>query len=243
MKLISVITPCYNEEDNVREVYRQVKAVFAGLGNYRYEHLFIDNASTDRTVHILRETGRRGPERQGHRQQPQLRPDPLAVPRLPAGARRRRHRPRRRPPGPARADPEFVQKWEEGVQVRHGRQGSEPRVAAHVRRPVRLLPAGRPALGNRADAQFTGFGLYDRVVIEALRSTKDPIPVRSRPDHRGRVQDRAEIALPPAVRKRGITKNNFFTLYDVAMLGITRPPEVPLRLATMAGFACPSSAC
>ena len=54
MKLISVITPCYNEEDNVEICYRRIKELFASLGNYRYEHLFIDNASTDRTQEILR---------------------------------------------------------------------------------------------------------------------------------------------------------------------------------------------
>ena len=55
MKLITVLTPCFNEEENVREVYAQVKAVFAELPQYRYEHLFIDNASTDRTVAILKD--------------------------------------------------------------------------------------------------------------------------------------------------------------------------------------------
>ena len=55
MKLITVMTPCFNEEENVRELYEQVKAMFAGLPQYRYEHLLIDNASSDRTVAILKE--------------------------------------------------------------------------------------------------------------------------------------------------------------------------------------------
>ena len=54
MKLISIVTACYNEEDNVDDVYQQVKAVFADLPQYRYEHLFIDNASEDKTVEKLR---------------------------------------------------------------------------------------------------------------------------------------------------------------------------------------------
>ena len=54
-KLISVVTPCYNEEANVRELYERIKAVFAGLPAYRYEHIFIDNASRDGTVAVLRE--------------------------------------------------------------------------------------------------------------------------------------------------------------------------------------------
>ena len=53
-KLISVVTPCFNEELNVEEVYAQVKAVFSELPQYRYEHIFIDNASTDNTVAILK---------------------------------------------------------------------------------------------------------------------------------------------------------------------------------------------
>ena len=54
-KLISIITPCFNEEENAREVYQQVKDVFAKIPAYRYEHIFIDNASTDKTASILRE--------------------------------------------------------------------------------------------------------------------------------------------------------------------------------------------
>ncbi|HLO24658.1 MAG TPA: glycosyltransferase family 2 protein, partial [Geobacteraceae bacterium] len=54
MPLISIVTPCYNEEDNVEEVYRQVKEVFTALPEYSYEHIFIDNASKDRTVAILK---------------------------------------------------------------------------------------------------------------------------------------------------------------------------------------------
>ena len=54
-KLISVVAPCYNEEANVEVLYHQVKEVFEKLGKYDYEHLFIDNASTDKTVSILKE--------------------------------------------------------------------------------------------------------------------------------------------------------------------------------------------
>src|ERR1700712_3009898 len=54
MKTISVVTPCYNEEGNVEELYKRVRAVMAGLGEYRYEHIFIDNSSKDRTVEILK---------------------------------------------------------------------------------------------------------------------------------------------------------------------------------------------
>jgi glycosyltransferase involved in cell wall biosynthesis len=58
MKLISVVTPCYNEEENVREVYEKVRQVFEELDGYTYEHIFIDNASQDATVTILKEIAR-----------------------------------------------------------------------------------------------------------------------------------------------------------------------------------------
>ncbi len=83
MHLISVITPCFNEEENVREVYSRVKAVFEALGRYRYEHIFIDNASRDRTVEILREIAGGRSQCQGHRQHAQLRASPFAVSRAP----------------------------------------------------------------------------------------------------------------------------------------------------------------
>ena len=84
---------------------------------------------------------------------------------------------------------------------------------------------------------FTGFGLYDRRVMDVVRSFDDPYPY-----FRGMI---AEIGLPHTTipfiqprRKRGITKNNFYTLYDMAMLGITNLSKVPLRVVTLSGFAC-----
>jgi glycosyltransferase involved in cell wall biosynthesis len=84
---------------------------------------------------------------------------------------------------------------------------------------------------------FTGFGLYDRKVIEIIRSFNDPYPY-----FRGMI---AEVGLPHVEipydqkrRYRGITKNNFYTLYDLAMLGLTSFSKIPLRLLTISGFVC-----
>src|SRR5205823_3312337 len=82
----------------------------------------------------------------------------------------------------------------------------------------------------------TGFGLYDRVVLDSLKKINDPYPY-----FRGLISElgysTAKITYRQPTRKRGITKNNFYTLYDMAMLGITNHSKIPLRLATMAGFA------
>ena len=84
---------------------------------------------------------------------------------------------------------------------------------------------------------FTGFGLYDRTVVDAVRAFDDPYPY-----FRGSI---AEIGLPHVElyheqrrRTRGFTKNNFYTLYDLAMLGITNLSKVPLRFVTILGFIC-----
>jgi hypothetical protein len=83
---------------------------------------------------------------------------------------------------------------------------------------------------------FTGFGLYDKQVIDILRSINDPYPY-----FRGLITeigfDIAKIEYVQPSRKRGLSKNNFYTLYDLAMLGITNHSKVPLRLATMLGFS------
>jgi len=82
---------------------------------------------------------------------------------------------------------------------------------------------------------FTGFGLYDRKVIEILREFHDPYPY-----FRGLIADIgfdiARIEFEQPRRKRGISKNNFYTLYDMAMLGVVSYTKVPLRLAAMLGF-------
>ncbi len=95
----------------------------------------------------------------------------------------------------------------------------------------------------RSSSNFTGFGLYDRSVIDKLREIDDPypyfrgldLPTSATRAPRSRTRSRR--------RKRGITKNNFYTLYDLAMLGITNHSKVPLRLAAMAGFASRCSPC
>src|SRR5260370_11344029 len=88
---------------------------------------------------------------------------------------------------------------------------------------------------------FTGFGLYDRRVVDVVRQLDDPYPY-----FRGLIADIGfetyKVLYKQPLRRGGITKNNWYTLYDLAMLGITNHSKAPLRLATMAGFtmAAPS---
>ena len=234
--LISVVTACFNEEENVRELAGRVAEIFKGLPQYQYEHIFIDNASTDRTVPILKEIAA-GDKRVkiivnarnfGHIRSPyygllQARGDAAIL--VVADFQ-----------DPPELIVEFLRKWEEGfkmvVGIKKGSDEAKPMFA--IRRLYYNLISRLSEVELLKD--FTGFGLYDRQVLEILRSVPDPYPY-----FRGLICDigfeKARVEFQQPVRKRGITKNNFYTLYDMAMLGMTNYSKVPLRLATMLGFA------
>jgi glycosyltransferase involved in cell wall biosynthesis len=234
-KLISVVSGCYNEEDNVRECYEQVRKVFADMGRYRYEHIFIDNASRDRTVSILREIAAKdknvkviinarnfGHIRSGYHAMLQARGD--AVISLVSDLQD--------PPGLIK---EFVKKWEEGylIVIAVKRNSEESPLFFAVRKLYYEVVARLAEI--EVNKNTTGFGLYDRRFMDILNEINDPYPY-----FRGLVSEigfpSAKILYDQPVRKRGITSNNFYRLYDMAVLGITNHSKVPLRLATMLGF-------
>ena len=237
MPLLTILTPCFNEEGNVREVYQRVKAAMQTLPGCDYEHLFIDNASKDTTVEILRELAAADKHVKvivntrnfGHIRSPyhaflQARGD--AVMSCVADLQ-----------DPPELIPQFVQKWEEGYKVVIGvKQGS--RESWLMRRTRRFYYWLVAKLSSDVELvhNFTGFGLYDREVVEQFRSTDEQYPY-----FRGLVSDfgyeRAVIDYVQPRRTSGRTKNDFFSLYDVAMLGVTNHSKVPLRIAAMAGFA------
>ena len=235
MKLISVVTPCYNEEDNVQECVKLIQNVFAHYDNYTYEHIFIDNASTDKTLEILRDIASTDKHVKiiansrnfGHIRSPyhgllQAKGDAVIL--FVADLQ-----------DPASLIPEFIKKWEEGFQTVIGtkRSSEESSVMFSIRK-LYYKTVNRLSNIDLID-NFTGFGLYDKEVIGHLRSINDPYPY-----FRGLIAEIGlrihQIPYDQPVRVRGITKNNFFTLYDIGMLGIISHSQVPLRIATMAGF-------
>lgn len=235
MKLISIITPCYNEEANIEETYRQVKALFAALGKYRYEHLFIDNASTDKTQAILRRIAAEdenvkviinsrnfGHIRSPHHALLQTRGDAAIF--IVADLQ-----------DPLDLIPVFLQKWEEGHKIVMGikARSKESLLMFAIRKTYYRLV--RWLSDIELTDNFYGFGLYDRRIIEVIRKMDDPYPYG-----RGMVSeigfDPPKIEYTQRRRERGITKNNFYTLYDMAMLGITSHSKIPLRMATFTGF-------
>jgi glycosyltransferase involved in cell wall biosynthesis len=239
MKTISIITPCYNEEENVTELYNRVRAVMVELARYRYEHIFIDNHSSDRTVEVLKQIAAQDPNVKiivnarnfGHVRSPihalfEARGD--AVIGIVADLQ-----------DPPEMIAEFVREWENGYKMVLAIKSAsrENRLMYWIRQRYYRLVNQISSIETFED--FTGYGLFDRRVVDIVRSFGDPYPY-----FRGMI---AEIGLPwKAIpftqprRLRGVTKNNFYTLYDVAMLGITNLSKVPLRIATFLGFA---SAC
>jgi polyisoprenyl-phosphate glycosyltransferase len=236
VKSISILTPCYNEEGNVEELYRRVRAVVADLGRYRYEHIFIDNHSADRTVEILKGIAATDSNVKvivnarnfGHIRSPmhalyQTTGD--AVIGIVADLQ-----------DPPEMIADLVREWEKGfpMVLCIKRSSGENPVMFWIRKKYYRLVARLSEIETYEN--YTGFGLYDRRVVEIVKSFQDPYPY-----FRGII---AEIGLPHAelyydqpARKRGFTKNNLYTLYDMGMLAITNLSKVPLRVVTFTGFA------
>jgi glycosyltransferase involved in cell wall biosynthesis len=236
LKRISVVTGCFNEEENIKELYEQVKLQFIDLPQYEYEHIFIDNSSKDNTVSILKQIAQAdirvklivNARNFGHIRSPYyalMQATGDAVISIVADLQ-----------DPPILIKEFIWKWEEGYKIVIGvkTQSQESPLFFAIRKAYYNL------IGRLSEVKmiknFTGFGLYDHKVIEILRAIDDPYPY-----FRGLISDigfdRAVIEYVQPTRKRGFTKNNFYTLYDLAMLGITNHSKVPLRLATMTGFS------
>lgn len=236
MKLITVVAGCYNEEGNVRELYERIAAVFEKVGRYRWEIIFADNASEDGTLAVLKEMAASDKRVKvianwrnfGHIRSPYhalLQARGNAVIMMASDLQ-----------DPPELITEFLSKWEAGVPVVLGvkKSSREPAVMRLIRTAYyRLL---RRLSDVETIQHSTGFGLYDQSFVDLLRALDDPYPYA-----RGLV---SEFGLAHAVvpydqprRKSGVTKNNFYSLYDLAMIGITSHSKVPLRLATMLGFA------
>ena len=235
MKLISIVTPCFNEEANVEILHTQVVEEMSKMPEFNFEHIYIDNASTDQTIPILRKLAANDKRVKvivnsrnfGHIRSPYyglLQAQGDAVIGMASDLQ-----------DPPSLIKEFVDKWTEGYKVVMGvKTRSDESKFMFMLRTFYYK-----SLANLSDVQlvenFTGFGCYDQQVIEILRQMNDPYPY-----FRGLIADigfpTATIEFTQPKRKHGVTKNNFYTLFDMAMLGFTNNTKVPLRLATMFGF-------
>ncbi len=236
MILLSIVSGCFNEEGNVTELYQRISKTFAdSLPGYTFELIFIDNASTDRTVEVLKgiaagdkrvkvivNNRNFGHIRSGYHAFLQAKGE--AVIGIVSDLQ-----------DPPEMIPQFVKKWEAGYKIVLAQKtNSEESPLFFFVRKVYYNTINRLSEIELVP-NATGFGLYDRRVVEDIRKINDPYPY-----FRGLICDlgyeRALIPFTQPARKRGFTKNNFYTLWDMAMLGLTNHSKVPLRLATFGGL-------
>ena len=227
MKKISVLIPCYNEEENVELISRAVvETMERDLPSYDYELIFIDNDSRDNTRPILRrlceENGRIkaifNARNFGQFNSPyygMLQAGGDCVIEMVADFQ-----------DPVELIPQYVRCGEEGYKIVIGiKTSSKENPIMYFLRSMYYKVIKKLSDVEQIE-HFTGSGLYDRDFIEVLRSLDDPTPFL-----RGIV---AELGYKPK-RRAGKTHNNFYRLYDAAMLSITSYTKVGLRLATFVG--------
>ena len=237
MKTISICSPCYNEEDNVAECHRAVRALFEGpLKGYAREHVFIDNASTDRTVEILRRIATEDPAvkvvvnarnfgvfRSAFNGLKYATGDAVLV-LLPVDLQ-----------DPPELIPAFVRLWEQGWEVVAGARDER-----EEGRLMRLMRGIFYRIVNRlSDFEITPnvgeFQLLDRKVMDALLAHRDQYPYI-----RGIIASlgfrRIIVPYRWRARARGITKHNILTLIDQALNGIFSFTRAPMRFASLVGL-------
>jgi len=234
MKKISIITPCYNEEVNVFDLYIKVKDIFKNL-DYEYEHLFIDNCSTDKTVNILEDIASKDKNVKiivNSRNFGQIRSAWYGTLQTKGDANIGICADFQDPP---ELIPEFIKKWEDGYKIVLAKKtrSKENKLIYFLRTSYYKF------LGKISEVELlenvTGYGLYDRSIVEITRKLKEPYPYS-----RGIIceigYEKAIIEFTQPKRKGGKSKSNFYNLYDLAMLGIVNNSKIPLRIASISGF-------
>ena len=238
MKKLSVLIPCYNEEENVVPISEAVTGIIEKeLPQYDYELIFIDNDSRDNTRPLIRELCAKNPKIKaifnarnfGQFKSPyygMLQVTGDCVIEMVADFQ-----------DPVELIPKYVHEWEHGYKIVIGIKTS----SQESKLMYGLRSLYYKMIKKFSDVEqiehFTGSGLYDRDFIEVLRNLKDPTPFL-----RGIVAElgykRKEIPYEQPRRRAGKTHNNFYSLYDAAMLSVTSYTKVGLRIATFFGAIC-----
>lgn len=232
--MITIITPTYNEEENIVDLYYAIKKEFKNL-KYDYEHLVIDNSSSDKTVDLLRPLAKKDKKLKiiinarnfGHTKSPYYaltQTDSDAVILIAADFQ-----------DPPALITKFIKSWERGFKIALAVKESsqENFVMFNIRKFFYNL------ISKISDIELiknaTGAGIYDRDVINVLKALQEPNPYfRGLLCEIGYPIDKITFKQPK--RNKGITKNNFYTLYDLALLGITNHSKVPIRVMSIVGF-------
>ena len=234
-KTISILIPCYNEEENVVPMSEAIVNLFeTELTAYDYELVFIDNDSHDKTRELLREICSKNPNIKaifnaknfGQFNSPYygiLQTTGDCTISMVCDFQ-----------DPIELIPQYIKEWENGYKIVIGiKTSSKESKIMYFLRSVYYKMIKRFSDVEQIE-HFTGSGLYDRSFVDVLRNLKDPKPFM-----RGIVAElgfkRKEIPYEQPQRRAGKTHNNFYTLYDAAMLSITSYTKIGLRLATFMG--------
>ncbi|HBD01824.1 MAG: glycosyltransferase family 2 protein [Lachnospiraceae bacterium] len=238
MKTISIVVPCYNEEENINALYQAIDHIFnTELPKYTYELIFIDNDSKDRTREIIRGLcdedkkvkGIFNAKNFGQFNSPyyaMLQSTGDCTILMAADFQ-----------DPVEMIPKYVKEWEKGYKIVIGiKKSSKENKIMYWLRSCYYKTIKRLSDVEQIE-HFTGFGLYDQKFIKVLQELDDPTPFL-----RGIVAElgfrRREIPYEQPKRRAGKTSNNFYRLYDAAMLSVTSYTKVGLRLATIFGSIC-----
>ena len=233
-KLVSIVAGCYNEEENIPELYARLTAVMQGFPEYDYEIILIDNNSEDKTVEVIKRIANNDSRLKaivnvrnfGHIRSPYhalLQAQGDVVIGMASDLE-----------DPPELVGEFLKKWQEGFKIAIGvRRSSAEKGLMPIFRNLYYSLIKRISDIDQV-RNFTGFGLYDKCVMDILRAIDDPYPY-----FRGLICEigypRAEVPFDKPVRKFGITKGSFFVYLDSALLGAVSHSKAPLRLATILG--------
>ncbi len=235
MKKISVVVPCYNEEENIENICMAITKELEKLNNYDYEMIFIDNDSKDKTKELIEKQCNKNKKIKaifnarnfGQFNSPyyaMLNSTGDCTILICADFQ-----------DPVEMIPQFIKEWENGYKIVIGikKDSQESKIMYFFRSCYYKII--KKFSNIEQIEHFTGFGLYDKQFIDILRNLDDSTPYL-----RGIVAElgfkRKEIPYKQPNRKAGKTHNNFYTLYDAAMLGFTSYTKIGLRLATFFGM-------
>ena len=234
MKKISIVTPTFNEEENIERLCQEIKLEVQSL-NYDYEHIVIDNCSTDSTIDKLRKISSNdknvkviiNSKNYGHLKSPfygilQSNGDACIL--MVSDFQE-----------PINLISQYIKKWENGAKIVLGEKNiSEENNFIFSLRKLFYTSLNKIS-ETKLSINTTGTGLFDKEVINRLKKINDPYPY-----FRGLISevgfDIETIKFNQPLRKFGVTKNNFLTLYDLAMLGVVKHSRMPLRIMTLLGF-------
>ena len=232
---ISIVTPTYNEIENIEKLYLEIKNQFIKI-NFDYEHIIIDNASTDGTIDKIKDLASKDKNLKviiniknfGHIRSPfygLLQSSGDATILMASDFQ-----------DPIEMIPKYIEQWEKGSKIVLGEKtaSEESNLMFSLRKTFYNFL--HKISQTKLTINTTGSGIFDKEVINKIKNVEDPYPY-----FRGLISELGyevnTIKFKQPIRKSGKTKNNFFTLYDIGMLGVVKHSKLPLRLITMLGFA------